>query len=101
MVAVPRKAVGMMLGAKRVRGFWGISGGSRICVAAGGGVQGLRGCLLPGVDGDAHLQEGSQIDSWKDRTGCHQSYSGGFIQPLCRIWSPVGCGRAVPVATYL
>lgn len=38
----------------------------------------VAGGVLPGVDGDAHLQEGSQVDSWKDRIGCHQSHSGGL-----------------------
>lgn len=107
MEAVPRKAVGRMLRGKEkgVRGFWGqlrdISGGNRICVTAGGGRQGLWGCLLPGVDGDAHLQEGSQIDACKDRTRCHhQSHSGGLHPAPLQDLGSHGMWGLVPVPTY-
>lgn len=62
MVAVPRKAVGMMLGESQggEKGPGDILGGFRDI---------LRGLRLPGVDGDAHLQQGPQVDAWKGRAG--------------------------------
>ena len=33
----------------------------------GRGLYRAAGGPLPGVDGDAHLQEGPQVDAWKDR----------------------------------
>lgn len=99
MVAVPRKAVGMMLGEeeKVFGGSWEWGTGSVQQLEVGDGVCGGR--FLPGVDGDAHLQEGSQVDACKDRTGRHQSHSGGFTRPLRRTrGGPVGCGGALPSA---
>lgn len=106
MVAVPRKAVGMMLGAKR-RGSEGFGGGWGGIVGRTGSVWQLEvadgvwgGSPLPGVDGDAHLQEGSQIDAWEDRSGCHQSHSGGLHPAPLQDFGVPWDGGVVPVPTY-
>lgn len=37
--------------------------------------------LLPGVDRDAHFQEGPKVDTWRDRAGCHWSHFGLYQGP--------------------
>lgn len=58
--------------------------------------------LLPGVDGDAHFQEGPQVDAWKDTAGCHRGHFGAswhcvgaIVPPLPRAWGPAGLGRVL------
>lgn len=61
------------------------------------------GTLLPGVDGDAYFQEGTQVGAWKDRAGCHRSHFRAVLGPL----SPASPGLGTlqkaggsPVPTY-
>lgn len=86
MVAVPRNAVGMMLGESR--GGQQGAGGPGWQLGGGG-----RVTLLPGVDGDAHFQEGPQVDTWMDRARCHQRHFRALVPPHPMAQGPRGLGR--------